>query len=130
MTGRLRIHCATFTESITGRGQNPIISERKRTFDCSVMEELSMRKIAKARIHVEHFNQQLKQFGLVGGRFLFPCHPLQHRWLLLLVVLLIFKVTFVHKRIFKGSYAYTPCSERIKQKLFSCLKLLNFLNLK
>ena len=86
-----------------------------------------MRKIAKARIHVEHFNQQLKQFGLVGGRFLFPCHPLQHRWLLLLVVLLIFKVTFVHKRIFKGSYAYTPCSRKNKAEIVQLSEIVEFL---
>lgn len=32
----------------------------------SVAEELATRKIAKARIHVERFNERLKQFRLVG----------------------------------------------------------------
>ena len=32
----------------------------------SAAEELSMRKIAKARIHVERFNQHLKSFRLLG----------------------------------------------------------------
>ena len=42
----------------------------------SAAEELSTRKIAKARIHIERFNQSLQQFHL-------HLLPLPHRWLLL-----------------------------------------------
>ena len=42
----------------------------------TVVEELSMRKIAKARIHVEHFNQRLKQFALVGRKIPLSLSPL------------------------------------------------------
>ena len=34
----------------------------------SAAEELETRRIAKARIHVEHFNERLKQFKLVSRR--------------------------------------------------------------
>ena len=39
-------------------------------------EELSTRKIAKARIHVERFNQRLKQFKLVGRTIPLSLAPL------------------------------------------------------
>ena len=42
----------------------------------TVVEELSMRKIAKARIHVERFNQRLKQFELVGRKIPLSLLPL------------------------------------------------------
>jgi len=42
----------------------------------SVAEELSTRKIAKARIHVERFNQRLKQFKLVGRTIPLSLAPL------------------------------------------------------
>ena len=34
----------------------------------SAAEELSTRKIAKARIHVERFNERVKQFRIVGKK--------------------------------------------------------------
>lgn len=42
----------------------------------SAAEELSMRKIAKARIHVERFNQCLKQFKLIGRTIPLSLAPL------------------------------------------------------
>ena len=42
----------------------------------SVAEELSTRKIAKARIHVERFNQRLKQFKLIGRTIPLSLSPL------------------------------------------------------
>ena len=42
----------------------------------SKAEELETRKIAKARIHVERFNQCLKQFALVGRKIPFSLSPL------------------------------------------------------
>ena len=42
----------------------------------SAAEELSTRKIAKARIHVERFNQRLKQFKLVGRTIPLSLAPL------------------------------------------------------
>ena len=42
----------------------------------TVVEKLSMRKIAKARIHVERFNQRLKQFALVGRKIPLSLSPL------------------------------------------------------
>ena len=42
----------------------------------TVVEELSMRKIAKARIHVERFNKRLKQFALVGRKIPLSLSPL------------------------------------------------------
>ena len=52
----------------------------------TVVEELSMRKIAKARIHVERFNQRLKQFALVGRKIPLSLSPLATQMVLLLVV--------------------------------------------
>lgn len=42
----------------------------------SVAEELSTRKIAKARIHVERFNQRLKEFKLIGRTIPLSLAPL------------------------------------------------------
>ena len=42
----------------------------------SIAEELETRKIAKARIHVERFNQRLKQFALVGRKIPLSLSPL------------------------------------------------------
>ena len=42
----------------------------------TVAEELETRKIAKARIHVERFNQRLKQFALVGRKIPLSLSPL------------------------------------------------------
>ena len=42
----------------------------------SAAEELSTRKIAKARVHVERFNQRLKQFRLVGRTIPLSLAPL------------------------------------------------------
>ena len=42
----------------------------------SAAEELSTRKIAKARIHVERFNQRLKQFKLIGRTIPLSLAPL------------------------------------------------------
>lgn len=42
----------------------------------SVAEELSTRKIAKARIHIERFNERLKQFRLVGRKIPLCIAPL------------------------------------------------------
>ena len=42
---------------------------------CST-EELESRKIAKARIHVERFNERLKQFRLIGRRIALSLSPL------------------------------------------------------
>ena len=42
----------------------------------SKAEELETRKIAKARIHVERFNQRLKQFALVGRKIPLSFSPL------------------------------------------------------
>ena len=42
----------------------------------SAAEELSTRKIAKARIHVERFNDQMKQFRLVGRKIPLTLEPL------------------------------------------------------
>ena len=42
----------------------------------TVAEELETRKIAKARIHVERFNQCLKQFALVGRKIPLSLSPL------------------------------------------------------
>ena len=41
-----------------------------------IAEELSTRKIAKARILVERFNQRLKQFALVGRKIPLSLSPL------------------------------------------------------
>ena len=42
----------------------------------TVAEELATRKIAKARIHVERFNQRLKEFKLVGRTIPLSLAPL------------------------------------------------------
>jgi hypothetical protein len=42
----------------------------------SAAEELETRKIAKARIHVERFNERLKQFRLVGRKIPLSLAPL------------------------------------------------------
>ena len=42
----------------------------------SAAEELLTRKIAKARIHIEHFNEQMKQFRLVGRKIPLTQAPL------------------------------------------------------
>ena len=41
----------------------PFLKDRK---NLSAAEELSTRKVAKARIHIERFNQHLKSFTLLG----------------------------------------------------------------
>ena len=43
----------------------PFLKGRK---SLSVAEKLETRRIAKARIHVERFNQRLKEFKLVGRK--------------------------------------------------------------
>ena len=40
----------------------------KGTSSLSAAEELSSRKTAKARIHVERFNERVKQFRIVGKK--------------------------------------------------------------
>ena len=42
----------------------------------SAAEELETRRIAKARIHVERFNERLKQFKLVGRKIPLSLAPL------------------------------------------------------
>ena len=42
----------------------------------SAAEELEMRRFAKARIHVECFNERLKQFKLVGRKMPLSIAPL------------------------------------------------------
>lgn len=42
----------------------------------SAAEELEPRRIAKARIHVERFNERLKQFKLVGRKIPLSIAPL------------------------------------------------------
>lgn len=42
----------------------------------SAAEELESRKIAKARIHVERFNERLKQFRLIGRKIALSLSPL------------------------------------------------------
>ena len=42
----------------------------------SAAEELETRRIAKARIHVERFNERLKQFKLVGRKMPLSIAPL------------------------------------------------------
>lgn len=42
----------------------------------SAAEELETRKIAKARIHVERFNERLKQFRLIGRKIPLSLAPL------------------------------------------------------
>ena len=42
----------------------------------TVQEELDTRKLAKARIHIERFNQRLKQFKLVGRKIPLSIAPL------------------------------------------------------
>lgn len=45
----------------------------------SAAEDLSTRKIAKARVNVEHFNQRLKQFRLVGRTIPLSLAPLANQ---------------------------------------------------
>ena len=52
----------------------------KRREHLSIAEELSTRKTAKAQIHVERFNQRLKQLALGEEKFLCPYHNFQLRW--------------------------------------------------
>ena len=47
----------------------------------SAAEELETRRIAKARIHVERFNERLKQFKLVGRKMPLSIAPLATQWL-------------------------------------------------
>lgn len=47
---------------------NPLQVELKGRKSLSAAEELETHRIAKARIHVERFNERLKQFKLVGGK--------------------------------------------------------------
>ena len=42
----------------------------------SAAEELETRRIAKARIHVERFNERLKQFKLIGRKIPLSLAPL------------------------------------------------------
>ena len=42
----------------------------------SAAEELKTRRIAKARIHVEHLNERLKQFKIVGRKMPLSIAPL------------------------------------------------------
>ena len=42
----------------------------------SAAEELESRKIAKARIHVERFNERLKQFCLIGKKIPLSLSPI------------------------------------------------------
>ena len=43
-------------------------------------ENLEMRRIAKARIHVERFNERLKQLGLLRGNYHCLLPPFQLSW--------------------------------------------------
>ena len=73
-------------------------------------EELSTRKIAKARIHVERLNQRLKQFKLVGRTIPLSLAPLELKWLWLLVAWQIFRKFFVSNL----SIPILLCREHIK----------------
>ena len=48
----------------------------KARSNLSATEELSTRKIAKARVHVERFNRRLKHFKLVGRTIPLSLAPL------------------------------------------------------
>lgn len=60
-------------------------------------EELLTRKIAKARIHVERYNERIKKFKLISGMIPLSLTPLEARLSLLLVVLLTFKISWQSK---------------------------------
>lgn len=59
----------------------------------SAAEELSTRKIAKARIHVERFNERLKQFRLVGRKIPLSLAPLATQMVVVACCLVNFQQT-------------------------------------
>lgn len=59
----------------------------------SAAEELSTRKIAKARIHVERFNERLKQFRLVGRKIPLSLAPLATQMVVVACCLVNFQTT-------------------------------------
>ena len=73
-TGKLLFHSSHGIPGISNRniwsnGKRPKIpSFLKGRKTLSAAEEMETRRIAKARIHVERFNECLKQFKLVGRK--------------------------------------------------------------
>ena len=63
---RTWFHCAGSLKSSPSAIKKPIIFKGRKSL--SAAEELETRRIAKARIHVERFNERLKQFQLVSRR--------------------------------------------------------------
>ena len=59
----------------------------------SVAEELSTRKIAKARIHIERFNERLKQFCLIGRKIPLSLAPLATQMVVVACGLVNFQAT-------------------------------------
>ena len=59
----------------------------------SAAEELSTRKIAKARIHVERFNERVKQFKLVGRKIPLSLAPLATQMVVVTCCLVNFQTT-------------------------------------
>lgn len=59
----------------------------------SAAEELSTRKIAKARIHVERFNERLKQFRLVGRKIPLSIAPIATQMVVVACGLVNFQTT-------------------------------------
>ena len=59
----------------------------------SAAEELETRRIAKARIHVEHFNQRLKQFKLIGRKMPLSIAPLATQMVVVAACLVNFQDT-------------------------------------
>ena len=59
----------------------------------SAAEELETRRIAKARIHVERFNQRLKQFKLIGRKIPLSIAPLATQMVVVAACLVNFQDT-------------------------------------
>ena len=59
----------------------------------SAAEELETRRIAKARIHVERFNERLKQFKLIGRKIPLSLAPLANQLVVVAACLVNFQDT-------------------------------------
>ena len=81
----------------------------------SIAEELETRKIAKARIHVERFNQRLKQFPLVGRKIPLSLLPLATQMVVVACGLVNFQSNLI--------YIYSSNTKFIKLSQFSTVSI-------
>ena len=83
----------TVRELLNHRQVTLKIPSLKGRSSLTAAEELETRRIAKARIHVERFNERLKQFRLVGRKIPLSFAPLSTQLVVVAACLVNFQET-------------------------------------